>query len=306
MSTQEETTADATEADDEAERNARTAAASDPGIDDASDLDRDELTAVVEELRAENRRLREEYARARRSEYRRSAVALAVLGIVGVAGGVLFPVAREVLLVLGAVGLFGGVLTWYLTPERFVTATVGQSVYEAVAETGAALRDELGLADPSVYVPVDRDGESGVPVRLFVPQSPGYDLPDDEALSSLFVLPDSADRRGIAVRPTAARLVREFEQATTEPVADDPGTLVTQVGDAVVEQFELVDAADPEVHADDRRATVAIRGGVYDDATGFDQPVASFFGTAFALGLDRPVSVEVADADDRTLVTCEW
>ena len=271
-----------------------------------SDLDRDELVAFVEELRSENRRLRERYARTRRGEYRRSAAALLALGLLAVGGGLLLPNAREVLFVLGAVGLFGGALTWYLTPDRLITATVGRSVYDSVAETGGSLRSELGLEETNVYVPVDRERTAGAPVRLFVPQSPEYDLPAEEDLTSLFVLPDADDERGVSVRPTASRLVHEFGESTTDPVASEPDPLASQLVDALVEQFELVDRADPEVDAESRRVTVAVDGGVYDGAAGFDHPVASFFGTGLATGLSRPVTVETERSDGRTLVTCQW
>ena len=270
------------------------------------DLDLDELTALVEELRSENHRLREEYARARRGEYRRSASALVALGLLSVVGGLVFPIAREVLFILGAVGLFGGALTWYLTPDRLITATVGRSVYDSVADIGGGLRDELGLQETNVYVPVPRGDATGASVRLFVPQSSGYDLPDPEELTPLFVAPDSDAERGVAVRPTASRLVHEFEESTTDPVASDPDALAAQLVDALVEQFELVDGADPEVDEGEDRMTVRVRGGAYDDATGFDHPVASFLGSGAAVGLDRPVTVESERSSGRTVVTCQW
>lgn len=286
--------------------------AADGGGDGAStaraldDRDADELAVLVERLRAENDRLRNEYARARRVEHRRAAIGLAVVGVVGVAGGALFPPARQVLFVLGAIGVFGGLLTWYLTPERPVTATVGKSVYDAVADTGSRLRDELGLQATSVYVPVETTDPVGAPVRLYVPQSPGYDLPEADDLRSLFVLPEADHQRGVALRPTAARMVDEFRRTTNGPVADEPAPLAAQLSDALVEQFELVDRVDPEVDADSRRITFAVDGGVTDDPTAFDHPVASFFGTGVAFGLDRSITVETDEAGDESLVTCRW
>lgn len=270
-----------------------------------SAFDEAELTALVEELRAENRRLRGEYAQAQQTAYRRSAAALLALGVLAVLGGLVLPVGTELLFILGAVGLFGGAMTWFLTPERLVTATVGHSTYRSVADTGARLRAELGLRETSVYVPVDGGAGDGVPVRLFVPQSSSYELPASDALTSLFVLPDSRTRRGIAMRPTAATLVREFETAVGG-VADDPVDLGAQLADALVEQFELLDSAEPEVDADGGRITVVIRGSAYDDVSSFDHPVPSFLGTGIALGLDQPVTVETAESQGRTLVTCRW
>ncbi|GAB6860717.1 hypothetical protein ACFR97_01125 [Haloplanus litoreus] len=276
-------------------------------FDDASlaDLDADELPALVAELRAENRRLREEYARARRTEYRNSAMALFALGLLAVAGALALPVGREVLFILGSIGLFGGTMTWFLTPERLVTTTVGRSIYESAAETGNRLRDELGLQETAVYVPVNRRPVNGVPVRLFVPQSPEYELPSVEALTSLFVLPDATAKRGVAVRPTASRLIGEVEKSTGG-IASDPSELTVQLADALVEQFELVDGAEPAVDAESGRITVRVHGSVYDGLTGFDHPVPSVLGTGCAVGLDQPITVEVTESEDDTLVTCRW
>jgi hypothetical protein len=270
-----------------------------------ADLDADELPALVAELRAENRRLREEYARARRTEYRHSAVALFALGLLAVAGALALPVGREVLFILGAVGLFGGTMTWFLTPERLVTATVGRSIYESAAETGNRLRDELGLQETGVYVPVNERPVEGVAVRLFVPQSQEYELPSAEALTSLFVLPDATAERGVAVRPTASRLIGDVEKSTGG-IASDPSELTVQLADALVEQFELVDGAEPAVDAESGRITVRIRGAVYGGLTEFDHPVPSFLGTGCAVGLGQPVTVAVTDGEDDTLVTCRW
>jgi len=302
MSSQEETTR---------ERGDESSSTRDPGErrsdqePSLSEFDEAELTALVEELRAENRRLREEYARAQRAEYRRSAAALLALGVLAALGGLVLPIGTELLFILGAIGLFGGAMTWFLTPERLVTTTVGRSVYGSVADTGARLRAELGLRETNVYVPVDGGTGDGVPVRLFVPQSSSYELPTSEELTSLFVLPESRTRRGIAVRPTAARLVQEFETAVGG-IAETPTDLGAQLADALVEQFELVDGAEPEIDADGGRITLVIRGSAYDDVAAFDHPVASFLGTGIAYSLDRPVTVETTEDGGRTLVTCRW
>jgi hypothetical protein len=301
MSSPEETTRDRTDEDSSGRDRAERRTDGEPAL---SEFDEAELTALVEELRAENRRLREEYARAQQTEYRRSAAALLALGVLAVLGGLVLPIGTELLFILGAIGLFGGAMTWFLTPERLVTATVGRSVYESVADTGSRLRAELGLRETSVYVPVDGAVE-GVPVRLFVPQSSSYELPASEELTSLFVLPESRTRRGIAMRPTAAGLVREFETAVGG-IAEDPVDLGAQLADALVEQFELVDGVEPEIDADGGRITLVVTGSAYDDVSAFDHPISSFLGTGLALGLDRPVTVETAEDESRTLVTCRW
>jgi hypothetical protein len=270
--------------------------------DDPDDRSREELRALVDSLEAENERLRGEYARVRRADHRRSAAALLLLGALGVLGGLTLTRAQEVLFVLGAVGLFGGALAWFLVPERFVTATVGESVYDAVSATGARLRDELGLSETSVYVPSRRGPDP--PAWLFVPQSESTPVPEDP--EALFVLAESPGGNGISVRPTAATMVAAFDAAVSRDTTADAESLTGQLVEGLVEQFELVRSADPSVDAEGGRVTVGVEGSAYGDVTGFDHPVASFLGTGLARGLDRPVTVETERADDRLLVTCRW
>lgn len=272
--------------------------------DDLAGADREELVALAEGLRSENERLRDRYARVQRASYRRSAAALLLLGVFGVLGGLTLRRAQEVLFILGAVGLFSGALTWFLVPERFVTATVGESVYDAAAATGTRLREELGLSDASVYVPTRRGAEAATPVRLFVPRSEPAEIPEDP--DSLFVLPENPDGHGVSVRPTAASLVEEFDVTVARETTADPESLTGQLVEGLVEQFELVERADPEVDAAGRRVTVGVEGCAYGDVTGFDHPVASFLGTGLARDLDRPVRVETTATDEQLLVTCRW
>lgn len=290
---------------EDAERGAATAAS-----ETAADRDPTELRAELEALRLETSRLRRSYSVARRSAYRRSALSLLGVGGLAVAAAIAFPTAREVLFVIGAIGLFGGVLTYFLTPERLVPAVVDRSIYDAVEATGEALTAELGLSDLALYVPVDAATDVGSGVRLFVPQSSRARVAADDALSSLFVAPDDAERRGVALHPTGARLLGEFRRGASGGVADEPRELIAQLCDALVEQFELVSRADFEVDADADadagRITVAVGGGEAREATSFDHPVASFLACGLADGLDVPVELERTRDGDRVLLTFRW
>jgi hypothetical protein len=270
-----------------------------------SEFDREELATLVAELRSENRRLRADYAQAKQRTYQWSSIALLVLGVFGVLGALALPAAREVLFILAGAGLFAGVLTRYLTPEQFIPATMGKSVYDAVAEMGAQLRGELGLDETYIYVPTDESGDFGVPVRLFVPQSSSV-TPSRDELTSMFVLSESADQRGVSLRPTAARLVAEFNKSAHVLDMTDTEELAAQLVDALVEQFELVEQAVPEVDPDSGRLTVSVQGGPYGVEASFDHPVASFFGTGLAFGLDQPVTVETVTKESQLVVTCRW
>ena len=264
---------------------------------DGDTPDRATLAAQVDLLREENRRLREEYTRARRSNYRRTALGLALVGAVAAGAGILFPGARTVLFALGATGIFGALLTYYLTPERFIAVSVGEAIYRAFADNGRALADDLGLGEP-VYVPRAVADD----VRLYVPQADADGataLPKDDALDPGFVIGD--ETRGLALVPTGDTLFEEFERSLTGPLAERPGTLAEQLADGLIEQFELVDGAD--VDASRERVTVGISGPAYGDVGRFDHPVASFLAGGFARAFDVPTDVTVTEADGRADVS---
>lgn len=266
----------------------------------ASTVDEFEAAAQIELLVEENRRLRSEYARARQTRYRRTALGLAAVGAVAVAAGILFPDGQQVLFALAGTGLFGGLLTYYLAPGQFVAAEVGERVYGAAATNEAALVSELGLRDDRLYLP----GDDTVLARLFVPQYLEYDYP--ETLTTPIVTEGS--QRGLVLEATGSGLFEEFERALATDLATGPAELATQLTDALVEQFELARSADPDVDTDGERLTVAISGSAFGPVDRFDHPIASFLAVGVAVGLDSPVELEVARGDDRAdwLVTCRW
>ncbi|MFT4933189.1 MAG: hypothetical protein ACI91T_003094 [Natronomonas sp.] len=278
-------------------------------LDDATDPD--VLLAELERLREENDRLRRSYRRARRATYRRTAFGFVGVGLLALLGGVLFPDARTVLFALAGTGLFGGVLTYYLTPERFIAASVGRDVYRAFDDAGSRLVGELGLSDHRLYLP--DDGPSIA--RLYVPQRDAFEWPAPEALDALFVVGEDERTRGIAVRPTGAGLFDEFTESLTGGLADDPDPLATQLADGVVEQFELARSVRPDVGtaaADDSEGgrpviTFGIADSAYGPVDRFDHPIASFLAVGVAAAMDAPVALDVTDADDARsdyLVTC--
>lgn len=284
----------------------------DPAADALADTDVEtveELAGQVEVLREENRKLRAAHVRARQAEYRRAALGVGVLGVVAGLAGLAFPGARETLFALAGVGLFTAVLVYYLIPERFVAASVGERTYAAHAAFGDELVAELGLQEARVYAPTGGSGDGPRDVRLFVPEHAAYALPDDEALQSLFVVTDDERARGVSLPPTGARLVREFERTMTDAVADSPAELADQLTEAVVQGFELADDAVPDVDPEAARLTVGIRGTAFGAMDRFDHPVTSFVAAGLAEGLGVPVRVEtVSTADDRFdyLVSFVW
>jgi len=264
--------------------------------------DEETLLARIETLEDENERLRRELSAARRTSYRRTAIGMAVLGGAALAGAALLPDAREILLALGGTGLFGALLTYYLTPERFVAASVGEAVYATLATNLEAIAGELELSETMVYVPV----EGNPTVRLYLPEQPldAVSLPDPVELHDTFVV--DPGHRGLSLRPAGAPLREELFEAAA-PLPESPAPLVRAVREALVEQFELVDAADADVD-DAGRSTVRITGSAYGPVDRLDHPVASLLATTLAHVLDRPVELEVVPTEDGAgyLVTCRW
>lgn len=265
--------------------------------------DRAALLAELEMRRAEAERLRESYVRARRSQYRRTALGFAVLGLLATAASVRFSSMRTVLLALGGTGLFAALLTWFVTPERFVSAGVGDAVYEALARNHERFCRELGLSDERVYVPTD---DSATGVRLYVPQDASGTIPDPAELESLFVVTDEAATRGVSLQPTGETLFREFEAARSGPLASDPAELVAQVREAVVEQFEIASGLRTDLDVEGGRLTLDVIDGSYGAITRFDDPVVSTVAVAIARGLHRPIRLELANEDGETIATLRW
>lgn len=273
---------------------------------DSSDRSVTELQTQLELLAEENQQLRDSYARAKQTQYRRTALGLTLVGLVAVAGAALFPALRTILIALGSAGLFSAVLTFYLTPEQFVSADVGRNLYATQAANEDALVTELGLSDIRLYVPVE-SAESGV--RLFVPQHEEYTVPDETALTHRLIAGDEPTANGMALDPSGGRLFREAEQVLSGPVADQPAQLSQQLTDVLVEQFELVGAADPDVDSDEQQLTVAVTESVYGSLDRFDHPVVSLLATGLANGMNRPVTSAVTVTEDSRaeyLVTLRW
>jgi len=272
---------------------------------DSADLSRDALRLELERLRERNERLRTTYARAKQAEYRRAALGMGTLGMVALGAAALIPALRTILVVLGATGLFAAVLTYYLTPERFVAVDVGRGVYEAMESDRRALVADLGLGEARVYVPVD---DAGSKVRLFVPQYDEYTVPAGEELDTLLVAPPDESGRGVAFTPTGRALYDSFVEAVSGSPPDDPGVVATQLCDALVEQFELIDATTIEYAPDDDRLTVSVEGDAYGRADELDHPVASVVAVGLARTLARPVVSETssADGDADAILTFHW
>ncbi|WP_243645204.1 hypothetical protein [Natrarchaeobius chitinivorans] len=222
-----------------------------------------------------------------------------------IGGGVLFESTRTVLVVLGLTGLFGGVLTYYLTPGQFVAADIGERLYATYAINGGAICEELGVQDERLYIPAETGGaQLYIPAHTSADQLAPGELPD--SLPMPFVLDDSD--RGLVFEPTGSLLLEEFEHGLRGELGSHPRTITAQLCDGLVEHLELASSADPDVEPADGRVTVGISGSAVGPLDRFDHPIPSFVATGLAVGLERPVRVEVTQGDQRSdwLVTVHF
>lgn len=259
-----------------------------------------ELVAELEVLRSENERLRREYRRATRVTYRKSAMALFGLGVLALLGAAAFPAVADVFIALGGVGCFAGVLTYYLTPERVLTASVGQHVFDAVRANTSRLVDELGLQETAVFVPRDDT------VRVFRPQHPAFNIPEE--LDRLFVVADDPTQQGVALDTPGAGLFEEFERGLAGPYADDVTAAADQLAEALVEQFELAAHVSPDSEPADSRVIFGVSDPALTPLDTVEHPISSFLGTGIARNRDQPVDVSIRTGDDRydAVVVTEW
>jgi hypothetical protein len=250
-----------------------------------------ELETLIDVLKTENERLRKDYARARAVTYRKTALALTVVGLVAVLGGVAFPDVRAVLFVTGAIGLFGGIMTWYLTPERVVPISVSESVYDGAMTTLTDLKDELGLQPVTVYVPV------GDQTRGFIPRDRDFEVPEN--LSHVFPGSTSGSE-GMTFTPSGQELTREVDEIRTTQASKTTLGAVEQVADSLVEHFEVVDQITVEKSTVAREVIISVDEPAFGPLSRLDHPVVSALACAAAQSVDSPV---VVDSVEDTRVT---
>lgn len=250
-----------------------------------------ELETLIDVLKTENERLRKDYARARAVTYRKTALALTVVGLVAVLGGVAFPDVRAVLFVTGAIGLFGGIMTWYLTPERVVPISVSESVYDGAMTTLTDLKDELGLQPVTVYVPV------GDQTRGFIPRDRDFEVPEN--LSHVFPGSTSGSE-GMTFTPSGQELTREVDEIRTTQASNTTLGAVEQVADSLVEHFEVVDQITVEKSTVAREVIISVDEPAFGPLSRLDHPVVSALACAAAQSVDSPV---VVDSVEDTRVT---
>jgi hypothetical protein len=133
-------------------------------------------------------------------------------------------------------------------------------------------------------------------------------VPKPADLDALLVVGGDDRARGVSLVPTGAALVAEFEEARRDSAATVE-EFASQLADALVEGFELVESATATVDPDGGAITVGVQGSSFGTVDRFDHPVGSFVAAALAAELDTPVRLDVRAADDRRadfVVECRW
>lgn len=262
---------------------------------DPEALERAELEAFVDRMAAENRRLDAENTRMRNATYRRPALALAAVGVIALSFAVIVPSERTVLISLGGTGLFAGIFTYYLTPETFVSAEIGEQLQAAIAENGDRLVDQLGLSGPQVYIPTDGPNAA----MLFIPQHTVYKIPPQNALARPLVITGDEQVRGLSLVPMGDSLLEEFERETTGVGGETASGLVSRLTEAVAETFEFADRVSADLDLEGGQVTFTVRGSVWSDIGQLDHPVTSLLAVSLAAGLDVPIVLSVEQLDER-------
>jgi hypothetical protein len=225
------------------------------------------------------------------------------IGAFALLGAGVLPSLRSTFLILAATGGFGSVLLYFLTPDTLVPASVGQATYAAYRSHATALKEELGLEERSVYVPVGQETDQKDAVRLFVPQTRDWELPKHQSLRTTFVSPGQERRRGVAFTPTALTLWTEFTHGTSN-IAAQPGPIANQLAEAIMEQFELAKTVETETDESARRVSVLVSDASYGAPTEFDHPLVSFIAVGLASSLKTRVdilSIEEVDSSYRAI-----
>jgi len=225
----------------------------------------------------------------RRSLWRRpSRVSLAagVVGVLAGAGSVAAVdsgyVATDVgiaLAVVGVVGVAAGALNHVLETPPTTPNAVPASVHAALASLA---RERFGsAADRRVYLP----GDGGAP-SLFVP---------DEGADGTLPTPETAP--GTTVHPSGAELLAASERLRSSAPPADARAALAQATDAAAYGFSLASSVEVR-DFDEGRAVVEADGVLAGDPTGYDHPLGSLLGVALAESTDGPVELTVEGGEE--------
>jgi hypothetical protein len=106
---------------------------------------------------------------------------------------------------------------------------------------------------------------------------------------------------------TGDGLIAEYYDTSVSDLSDSHEELSQQILDGLTDELELVEFATCRVDPLKQQAIVEIDGEIVRFTDQFDDPVTSFIGSAFAIGLGKPVSVKSHEnASESMTITCRW
>lgn len=273
---------------------------------DVEDLEKDELAAEIELLKEENNRLRSQYITAKKTQYRRTAIAFIVIGVLSVVSGLFLEGSRNVLLALGGTGLFSGFLTYYLTPESFISASIGEKIYTVFSENQENIKKELGLQDTQLYIPIKKEDE--IKVKLFIPKNTQYKIPTQQELNSYFIVTKNQETRGISTTPIGEPLIEELKQTLDQPLSNKTEILAQQLSSGLTETLEITQTATQQTDPENNRITISIEKNKYGKIDTTDHPIPSFIATGIAKAKTKPTKIEDITKNNQKnyTITCIW
>lgn len=256
------------------------------------------------ELRVENERLRS--VTGPRVTYRQGAVLFTLVSAAAVAGTVLYPESRDVLIAVAGVGVFGAVLFGILVQEWLLSASISRALYDTLWRNERRIASRLRVDEASRYVP---SGVDSIGVRLYLSRSFDDPIPSGASLDSTVLTVD--DRYTLLLEPTGKELVDVFER-TNGALPDDIQAAAVTLREAVVQEFDLAvgaEIADLRLSTDggQNRLRVRVWGSVLGDATRLDHPIRSFIGVGLARLVEAPIESEAwTDDNDNAVLVFSW
>ncbi|SEL38469.1 hypothetical protein [Haloferax larsenii] len=263
------------------------------------------LAARIDELEAENQRLRAESRELRQVRYRRVALGFAVVGVLSFVAGWYLPASQTVLFGLGGVGLFASLLMVSLVPTDIVAAPTASHLRAAHAATVEGLVSDLGLHRTTVYVPTPSERPEIADVRLYIPQHREYEVPSPPALHDVFVVTEDERNRGVSLPPSGGALLVALDRDEDVPLLD-ADEIVERLPDAIVEGFELANGVEIDADIDAGRISVSVSGSALEDAELLDHPVGSLVASALARALGTEVTLTVETDTEEPVFVCRW
>jgi len=251
------------------------------------------MSRELRRLAARNNELRADSLRARFARYRALSAALMGAGLGVLLIGLIFGMENIVgatiastLVILGGIGLFTGIFTYYLTPERFVTATVVTAVCRSLDSVSQSMQGEW---TKPVYT---YDPESGSANEVRLELVSNLESTDRGPITEELGRPRPDEIPGITaakVAPTGMFLYREARLSLTQEVGSTNERILS-LAETLDSPLGLVDNL--EATWDSSRLSVRIADSACGPIDRFDHPVVSLLACGLAIETESSVVCE--------------